>query len=193
MKLIDNNVEKLKDSLISEIKKDDKIAIAASCFSMYAFKELMEQLKDISELRFIFTSSAVIKNERAKKGRKNDSRNEFEDVLAGTAFETQLRDVMSQKAIACEFADWIRKENIQFRAKVTNEPMTGYAVVSSSDRKHTTAYAPLLGFTTVDLGCADKKDVLNLIQEIEAPYSKQYLSLFDSIWKVGFIGLYKKQ
>ena len=183
MKLIDNNVEKLKDSLISEIKKDDKIAIAASCFSMYAFKELMEQLKDISELRFIFTSSAVIKNERAKKGRKNDSRNEFEDVLAGTAFETQLRDVMSQKAIACEFADWIRKENIQFRAKVTNEPMTGYAVVSSSDRKHTTAYAPLLGFTTVDLGCADKKDVLNLIQEIEAPYSKQYLSLFDSIWK----------
>ena len=60
MKLIDNNTELLRDNLISAIHNDDKIAIAASCFSMYAFKELMEQLKGINELRFIFTSSSFI-------------------------------------------------------------------------------------------------------------------------------------
>lgn len=183
MKLIDNNTELLRDNLITAIHNDDKIAIAASCFSMYAFKELMEQLKGVNELRFIFTSSSFIKSENGKSAKKSTTDDKYEDVLSGTAFETKLRHVLSQKAIAREFAAWIQQENIHFRANTTNEPMTGFAVVSSSDKKNSTAFAPLQGFTTVDLGCSEKKDSFNLIQEIEAPFSKQYLSLFDSIWK----------
>lgn len=53
MKLIDNNIETLKDNLISTIQSGSKLSIAASCFSMYAFNELMEQLKGVDELRFI--------------------------------------------------------------------------------------------------------------------------------------------
>ena len=183
MKLIDNNTELLRDNLITAIHNDDKIAIAASCFSMYAFKELMEQLKGVSELRFIFTSSTFIKNKSAKQGRASNVGDDYEDVLSGTAFETKLRHVLSQKAIAREFAEWIQRENIQFRANTTNDPMSGFAVISSSDKKSSTAYAPIQGFTTVDLGCSEKKDAFNLIQEIDAPFSKQYLTLFDSIWR----------
>lgn len=183
MKLIDNNTELLRDNLIAAIHNGDKIAIAASCFSMYAFKELMEQLKGVSELRFIFTSSTFIKHGSKKRGVNGDTGEKFEDVLSGTAFETQLRHALSQKAIAREFADWLQRDSIQFRANATNEPMSGFAVVTSLDKKNNTAYAPLQGFTTVDLGCSEKKDSFNLIQEIEAPFSKQYLTLFDSIWK----------
>ena len=100
MKLIDNNTELLRDNLITAIHNDDKIAIAASCFSMYAFKELMEQLKGVNELRFIFTSSSFIKSENGKSAKKSTTDDKYEDVLSGTAFETKLRHVLSQKAVS---------------------------------------------------------------------------------------------
>ena len=80
MKLIDNNTELLRDNLIAAIHNGDKIAIAASCFSMYAFKELMEQLKGVSELRFIFTSSTFIKHGSKKRGVNGDTGEKFEDM-----------------------------------------------------------------------------------------------------------------
>lgn len=42
--------------MLITLRSGSKVAIAASCFSIYAFQELKEQLSDISELRFIFTS-----------------------------------------------------------------------------------------------------------------------------------------
>lgn len=56
MEIINNISKTLKDDLMVEIKPESKISIAASCFSIYAFQELKEQLKGIKELRFIFTS-----------------------------------------------------------------------------------------------------------------------------------------
>ena len=44
MKVIDNINILLKDELIDNIKKGSKMSIAASCFSMYAYKELKKQL-----------------------------------------------------------------------------------------------------------------------------------------------------
>ena len=52
-----NNVNKtLREDLTAQIKTGSRLSIAASCFSIYAFQELKEALKDIKELRFIFTS-----------------------------------------------------------------------------------------------------------------------------------------
>ena len=60
--LIINNVDKtLKDDLTEEIKSGSKLSIAAACFSIYAFEELKEQLTQIDELRFIFTSPTFVK------------------------------------------------------------------------------------------------------------------------------------
>ena len=56
MKLFNNVNEFVKDDLKAQITPDSKISIAAGCFSIYAYQELKEQLENISELRFIFTS-----------------------------------------------------------------------------------------------------------------------------------------
>ena len=56
MDLINNIDKKLRDDLAVEIQKGSKVSIAAACFSIYAFQELKNQLKEIDELRFIFTS-----------------------------------------------------------------------------------------------------------------------------------------
>ena len=47
MKLIDNINITLKDDLATEIKQGCKISIAATCFSIYAFQELKNELNDI--------------------------------------------------------------------------------------------------------------------------------------------------
>ena len=45
MELI-NNIDKiLKDDFVTELRSGSKVAIAASCFSIYAFEELKAQLK----------------------------------------------------------------------------------------------------------------------------------------------------
>jgi hypothetical protein len=60
MELIDNINKTLKSDLLVELKKGSKVSIAASCFSIYAFEELKSQLKDVEELRFIFTSPIFV-------------------------------------------------------------------------------------------------------------------------------------
>lgn len=180
MKLIDNNIETLKDNLISRIKEGSKVSIAASCFSMYAFNELVEQLKNIDELRFIFTSPSFIKAEKKQAGLVNKN---VEDDIYGSSFETQFRNFLTQKAIARECAEWIKSDKVSFRSIVSNEPLSGFAVVQTPDKKDATVYTPLQGFTTVELGCGKQQDFQNLITELDTPFAKQYLSLFDTMWK----------
>ena len=70
MKVIDNISTLLKDELIESIRKGSKITIAASCFFMYAYKELKKQLDNIEELRFIFTSPTFVKESTKKEKRE---------------------------------------------------------------------------------------------------------------------------
>ena len=100
MKIIDNRTEMLKDNLVSAIHSGDKVSIAASCFSIYAFKELAEQLNQLSEFRFIFTSPAILKSESTRQAHKGLASNIFEEMLRGTEAETRLKQALNQKAIA---------------------------------------------------------------------------------------------
>ena len=54
---------------MSTIKSGSRVSIAAASFSIYAFQELREQLSEIDELRFIFTSPSFI-TEKADKQRR---------------------------------------------------------------------------------------------------------------------------
>lgn len=70
MEFIDNVNKTLKDDMALILRSGSKVAIAASCFSIYAFQELKEQLLDISELRFIFTSPSFITEKADKQKRE---------------------------------------------------------------------------------------------------------------------------
>lgn len=58
---IDNRTKLLGDDLKNELRKGSKVRIASSCFSMYAIKELKEELSQIDELKFLFTSPTFTK------------------------------------------------------------------------------------------------------------------------------------
>ena len=70
MKIFDNISNIVKDDLKTTITKNSRLSIAAACFSIYAFEELKEQLKDILELNFIFTSPTFIKDKELKEKRE---------------------------------------------------------------------------------------------------------------------------
>ena len=98
MELIDNVNKILKDDLAVSIQKDSKVSIAAACFSIYAFQELKRELKNVDELRFIFTSPTFIK-EKAKKEKREFyiPRQTRERSLYGSESEVKLRNEMTQR------------------------------------------------------------------------------------------------
>lgn len=179
MEFIDNVNKTLKDDMTSTLRSGSKVAIAASCFSIYAFQELKEQLSDISELRFIFTSPSFI-TEKADKQKREFyiPRLNRERDLYGSEFEIKLRNELSLKAVAKECAEWIRKK-VCFKSNRTNAGMPSFATVDD------TTYMPLGGFTTVELGCERGNSLAIAINKMEAPFSQQYLQIFNQIWNDG--------
>ena len=176
MELIDNVNKTLKDDLTVNIKKDSKVSIAAACFSIYAFQELKRELKNVDELRFIFTSPTFVQEKTKKEKREfYIPRQARERSLYGSEFEVKLRNEMTQRAIAKECAEWIRKKAI-FKSNVTNENMMGFMNVD------TNSYMPINGFTTVDLGCERGNNAYYPIQKTDMPMSQFYLDLFEQIW-----------
>ena len=121
MLIIDNVNKIMKEELQKDIHKGSKMSIAASCFSIYAYQELKKQLEGIEELRFIFTSPTFI-TEKASKAQREFyiPRISRERSLYGTEFEVKLRNELTQKAIAKECADWIRRKAV-FKSNVTHE------------------------------------------------------------------------
>ena len=177
MDLINNVTKTLRDDLSVEIKDGSKLSIAAACFSIYAFQELKAQLKDIDELRFIFTSPTFIKEKPKKEKREfYIPRLNRERSLYGTEFEVKLRNELTQKAIAKECAEWIRQK-VQFKSNITTEQITGFINVDE------TSYAPINGFTTVELGCERGNNMFTAIMKTPvAENARYFLNTFDEIW-----------
>lgn len=105
VEFIDNIQKTLGQSMKEELRPSSKVSIAAACFSIYAYQELQNELKNIDEFRFIFTSPTFLA-EKVKKEKREFyiPRLNRERSLYGTEFEVKLRNELSQKAIAKECA-----------------------------------------------------------------------------------------
>lgn len=177
MKILDNVTNTVRDDLQENMHKGSKLSVAAACFSIYAYKELKKQLENIDELRFIFTSPTFVQ-EKTPKARREFyiPRLDRERSLYGTEFEVKLRNEMTQKAIAKECAEWIKKK-ATFRSNVTAEQMPGFITVDES------SYMPIMGFTTVDLGCERGNNAYYPVQKTEGFENGRYfLNLFEQVW-----------
>lgn len=185
MELIDNISRLLGDDLKHTLTPGARLKVAASCFSIYAFEALKAELEKIDELNFIFTSPTFVANQVTDKMRKE--RREFhipkldrERSLYGSEFEIQLRNKLTQRAVAKDCADWIRRK-AKFRSNRTQAPMQQFACVQAGSVD--TAYMPLHGFTAVDLGYQQGNAISNLVNKMDdAPFAATYLRLFDQVW-----------
>src|SRR5690625_2256550 len=153
MQLLDNVNTLFGDDLKQILQPGAKLQVAASCFSIYAYAALKEELENIEALDFIFTSPTFIPEQATDKFKRQQR--EFyipqlnrENSLYGSEFEIQLRNQLTQRAIAKECADWIRNK-VTFKSNKTQSAMQGFAHVSSAEQA--ALYTPLQWFTAVDL------------------------------------------
>ena len=184
MAIIDNVNNLWGDDLKNSINQNDKLKIAASCFSIYAYEALKKELEAIDSFEFIFTSSAFVPDDVTDKQSKQ--RREFhipkllkEQSLYGSEFEIKLKNELTQRAIARECADWIRRK-AKFRSKTSVSPMQQFSCLENENE--TVAYTPIEGFTAVDLGYQKGDAISNIIVKINPQESKTFLDTFNQIW-----------
>lgn len=185
MNIIDNINSLLGDDLKAFIHSNAKLKIAASCFSIYAYEALKSEFSKIESLEFIFTAPTFIPNEVTDKIRKE--RREFfipkasrESALYGSDFEIHLRNKLTQRAIARECAAWVRKK-AKFKSNKLKAQMQQFICIEG--KENNVAYAPLHGFTAVDLGYQQGDAVSNFVNRLDdQTHTGRYLQLFEQIW-----------
>ncbi len=180
MEIFDNINKVVKNDLEISIKKDSRLSIAASCFSIYAYQALKKQLDDIAELRFIFTSPAFVAEKAPKEKREfYIPRLSREKSLYGTEFEVKLRNELSQKAIARDCAEWIQRK-VKFRSNTTGGNIDTLLDISNGDRGY--SYTPMGEFTTSELGLERGNRITHSMIKFAHSESKQLIQNFEQVW-----------
>lgn len=185
--IINNTSKLLGDDLKTEIKAGSRLRIAASCFSIYAYEALKEELEKVEELRFLFTTPAFL-SEQLSDPVKKEKREFFipkfsETGICGTEFEIRLKNKMTQKAVARECADWIRRK---VKLKSLKEPIATQTMINIAEGDSYIHYTPVEGFTTADLGYERNNSNLIGIMKTDIPeQSKFFINEFDRLWNNG--------
>lgn len=182
MRIIDNVSDTLGDDLRQQLAPGARLRIAAATFSLYAYEALKSELEAVDSLQFIFTTPSFVPAPEGGHGSRQ--RREFyiparagESALYGSQFEIRLRNKLTQRAIARECADWVRRK-VTFKSNRTDVAMQQFAVVDS-----TAAYFPLQGFTTSDLGYERGNAISNFVTKLDSPETtSELLSVFDQVW-----------
>lgn len=178
--IIDNKKLKVWDVLSENIKKDSKISIISSYFTIFAFDKLKEQLKDIESFRFLFLEPTFTKQ-------KEESR-EFiieklsrEKQLSWNEFEIKLRNELNQNAIAKECSDWI-KNKAQFKSIKKSWYSNNWKAIHIENHNDSCMIQWTLDFTSSGLWYSNSNRLeLNMFSDTTSA-TKELLSWFDEIW-----------
>lgn len=179
--IIDNVNYTLAEDLKKNISKGSKISIASAYFSIYAYRELKKELERIDSLRFLFTSPTFIKEKTPARQKREFyiPRLSRERGILGTEFEVRLRNELTQKALAKECADWIRRK-CEFKSRINERDMN--TMLNVENGTNNIDYAPIKNFTTETLGTEHGDDISAFVMKTEGEESKKMLGLFDQIW-----------
>lgn len=176
---IDNRTIKLGEELKKELKTGSKVKMAAATFSMFAYQSLKEELEQIEELKFIFTSPTFTTDELAKEYREYAiPKKKRESSIFGAEYELKLMNELTQKALARECADWVRRK-VQFKSINVDEEIDNGIQI---DNGQIISVDKLKNFDRKELGYENSlfKSSRNLYQE---PQSLTYLQNFESYWE----------
>lgn len=185
MQVIDNINYLFGDDLRKNLGRGGTLKVAAANFSIFAFEALKDELELIDELQFIFTSPTFTPSKQTDSTKREHREFEIprqnrERSLYGSEFEVQLKNKLTQRAIARECADWIRRK-ARFKSNSTRSAMQQFACTESESGA--SVYFGIQGFSVADLGYTPGDAVSNFVnRNDDTVTTKTYLNLFNQIW-----------
>lgn len=172
-------IDDLKQLLLSE---NSQISIAAASFSIYAYEALKEELEKVDCVNFIFTSPTFYTDKSEKQKREfYIPKLNRERSLFGSDFEIRPRNQLTQRAIARECADWIRRK-ARFKTNITHGSMNTFLNIKEGEETYT--YMPFNEFTTTELGLDRGNNICPMVVGMPGHSSTDmFLKNFAELWK----------
>lgn len=182
-KQFNNITERVIDDLKQVLSSgNSKISIAAASFSIYAYEALKEELEKVDCVNFIFTSPTFYTDKTEKQKREfYIPKLNRERSLFGSDFEIKLRNQLTQRAIARECADWIRRK-VRFKTNITHGSMNSFMNIKQGEDTYT--YMPFNEFTTTELGLDRGNNICPMVVGMPGHSSTDmFLKNFSELWK----------
>lgn len=180
-KMLDNK----KSGIVGEalkpyFKKDAKVAIMSSYFTIYAFEALKKELMKVSEVRFLFIDPTFttenLSNQPIHLGKSDRERR-----LSGSELEIKLRNELTQAKIAKECANWINSK-VQMKSLTSALTQTRMFHIENKDDS-TVAIQGSSDFSSSGLGYTYTPSLeMNTLLD-ESPLTEQYIQWFNDVWK----------
>lgn len=172
-------IDDLKQLLLSD---NSQVSIAAASFSIYAYEALKEELEKVDCVNFIFTSPTFYTDKSEKQKREfYIPKLNRERSLFGSDFEIRLRNQLTQRAIARECADWIRRK-ARFKTNITHGSINTFLNIKEGEETYT--YMPFNEFTTTELGLDRGNNICPMVVGMPGHSSTDmFLKNFAELWK----------
>ena len=159
-----NNIPELKHIIQENVKEGSHLKIMTSYFTLFAYKEIQEELSKIKGVDLIINPN------------KCDNSGKFIETIE----ENSLKLNLDYTGVAREFAQWLEeKVNIK---RVKSRKIEGKMLsISTSDEYHD--YITHSDFSATGLGLLDRGGRIHINEEVEDSQRANSLRLaFDSIW-----------
>ena len=182
-KQFNNITERVIDDLKQVLSSgNSQISIAAASFSIYVYEALKEELEKVDCVNFIFTSPTFCTDKSEKQKREfYIPKLNRERSLFGSDFEIRLRNQLTQRAIARECADWIRRK-ARFKTNITHGSMNTFLNIREGEETYT--YMPFNEFTTTELGLDRGNNICPMVVGMPGHRSTDmFLKNFAELWK----------
>lgn len=185
-KILDNrNSGIVGDVLKEQIQDGSKISILAAHLSIYAYKELKEELNKVESVRFLFTEPTFTNDNEHKQARREFLlKKKYREIsLAGNEYEIALKNELNQTSIAKEFASWIKdKVEIKSVKDINDRPQIMFKGISIENDTDESVIQGSLDFDASGLGYAPSPAyVMNQFTK-DKMATQQFVGWFNQFW-----------
>ncbi len=182
LKNFNNKTEKAGDELKKDIKTGSRVNVAAALFSIYGYESLKSELKNIEELRFIFTDPTFIEMDKANREQRlfEIHANDRKKAISGSDFEINLKNELKGRAIAKECKKWI-EEKVTLKTNTSKRYIQPQLIVDNTSEK--ILYNGMDEFSSAGFGYENDNAILrNIIKTNDYEMTNQFIKNFDEVW-----------
>lgn len=159
-----SNIPQLKNIIQDDVRKGSRLKIMTSYFTLFAYKEIQEELSKVSGVDIII----------------NPNKYDNSDKFIETIEENSLKINLDYAGVAREFAAWL-EEKVNIR-RVKSRKIEG-KMLSIASSEGSRDYITHSDFSAAGLGLLDRGGRIHINEKVEDPERAKSLRLaFESIW-----------